>query len=180
MTVKLPSITAGLEIGTINLKSNNFHINSKNRISFNCKNFVECCSQLIILVTGFDIRRIESHGYELDQILESLSPFFLPAKTYGKKPEKLYQLKRKPFDNSCTFMYQKKCLIHEFKPFSCKIYPFSLKILDENRISIIIHREKLCNAITAANSPEANNNTILQNLLNLINMELEERKIISQ
>ena len=67
----------GLEIGKINLITD--EVEASNVIKFRCESRVECCSSLKIPVNSRDIERIEHQGYELDQIIESMSPVFFPS-----------------------------------------------------------------------------------------------------
>ncbi|MHA2251244.1 MAG: YkgJ family cysteine cluster protein [Candidatus Kariarchaeaceae archaeon] len=175
MRINLPVIIPGLEIGQINLKDQSIFINKDNYIFFQCQSRIECCSKLNIPVSEFDIAKIEERGFELDQIIESLSPFILPSKTPFGVTEKAYKLKSKPFDDTCTFLIDDKCSIHEYKPFACKIYPFSLDILDENRIVILIHQERLCKSIISADKSTSNNFKLVKSIFEEISQNLKDR-----
>lgn len=174
--IELPIISKGLQIGLINLETHKIEIN--NHIEFRCTRTIECfecCSTLRIPVTAHDIDRIEQQGYELDQIVESLSPIRLPSKTISGTTEKVYLLKRKPFDNTCTFLEEKLCNIHEFKPFACRIFPFSLWIIDEFQVRVVIHMDRLCNSINTANIENNNSLEILQSIKEELEYELSVR-----
>jgi Fe-S-cluster containining protein len=162
----------GLEIGSINLNTD--EIKTNNFIKFNCESRVECCSSLKIPVNSRDIERIETQGFELDQIVESMSPVFFPSKTQSGRTEKTYILKRKPFTGECTFLENDKCKIHEFKPFACRIYPFELNIVNEESIAVSIHANKLCKSIKIVEN-NTNNLKLLKEIKNLINAELSDR-----
>ena len=71
--IELPTIETGISIGRINLDTNEVSIEDSNLIRFTCESRVECCSNLKIPVTEFDTKRIEARGYDLDQIISSLS-----------------------------------------------------------------------------------------------------------
>ncbi|MHA2169849.1 MAG: YkgJ family cysteine cluster protein [Candidatus Kariarchaeaceae archaeon] len=175
--IKLPIIIPGTEIGVIDLEKHSFTPNETNHIYFKCSNRIKCCSTLDIPVTSFDIARIQQSGYELDQIIENLSPIILPSKTPIGKTEKVYKLKKKPFDGTCTFLHEKLCVIHENKPFACKTYPFGLEIVNESRIRILVHQEKLCQSITPVDRSNSNNEELLHELLQNVKNEMKERKI---
>ncbi|MHA2028627.1 MAG: YkgJ family cysteine cluster protein [Candidatus Kariarchaeaceae archaeon] len=177
MYIELPTLSTGLEIGSINITTDDISIKNSNLINFNCTSRVYCCSNLKIPVTDFDINRIQDKGYELDQIIESLSPVLLRSKTYDGKTEKVYTLKRKPFEGSCTFLENNLCKIHEFKPFACQIYPFSLDIVNSDLIRIVIHTEELCKSIISSNYAESNNIEILNSILTNVKLELNARNI---
>ena len=165
-------LTPGLEIGRINLAADK--IESGNLINFSCESRVECCSSLKIPVNSKDIERIEDQGYEIDQIIESMSPVFFPSKTQSGRTEKTYILKRKPFTGECTFLENDKCKIHEYKPFACRLYPFELKIDSEENITVTIHANKLCRSIKHAENNK-NNLKLLNEIKNLITAELSDR-----
>ena len=167
-------LTPGLEIGSINLIANT--VKARNFINFSCESRIECCSTLKIPVNSIDIERIESQGYELDQIIESMSPIFFPSKTKSGRTEKTYILKRKPFTGDCTFLENDKCKIHNFKPFACRIYPFELTIESEENITVLTHANKLCKSIKNAENNNYNMK-LLNYIKNLINAELSNREI---
>lgn len=177
MYIELPIIAKGLEIGKVNLRTDEISIQDANLIKFSCDSRTECCSKLKIPVTTFDIQRIQDNGYEIDQIITSLSPIILPAKTFNSKSEKVYTLKRKPFDGTCTFLENNLCSIHEFKPFTCQIYPFSLQIVDSEEIKILIHSEEICKSIQSSDYQNSNNIVLLKSILSNIKTELTARNI---
>ena len=178
MVIDLPIIDKGLKIGKINVKTKEINVYTDNSIYFTCTSKVDCCSRMRIPVSEFDISKIEEHGYELDQIIQELSPVFIQSKSPNQGKEKVYLLKKKPFDQTCTFLNNTLCEIHEFKPFACKIYPFSLDFLENNDIEILIHTEQLCRSIKSASTEESNNYFILNNILKMILEEVEMRNII--
>ncbi|MFV2016717.1 MAG: YkgJ family cysteine cluster protein [Candidatus Heimdallarchaeota archaeon] len=177
MYIELPVITSGIEIGTVNLRKDVVSIQGANLIRFTCDSRVDCCSKLKIPVTEFDIQRIENKGYEMDQIISSLSPIILPARTFGVQKEKVYTLKRKPFDGTCTFLENNLCSIHEFKPFACQIYPFSLEIIDSEEIKIVVHTEEICKSIKSSYYLDSDNISLLKSILKNIKAELNARNI---
>ena len=107
--IELPVITMGLQIGFIDPETGAIFIS--NHIEFRCASIIDCCSNLRIPVTSYDIERIEDQGFELDQIIESLSPILLPSRTISGPAEKVYQIKRKPYVDTCTFLEGNLCMI---------------------------------------------------------------------
>lgn len=177
MSIELPILKSGLSIGVINIKTSEISLQDAHLINFHCKSRINCCSDLKIPVTEFDIVRIQKEGFELDQIVESLSPVIIPLKTPGNLADKVYLLKRKPFDGTCTFLEGKSCIIHKYKPFACKTYPFSLNILNDNNIQILIHKESLCKSIVPASENGSNNQILLENIVIDVIDEMKLRKI---
>ena len=148
MRVELPVIEAGMVVGRVNLKSKEVSVEGSTPIKFACASTTECCSNLKIPVTDFDIKRIEDQGYGIDQIVESLSPQLLLPKTEFGNIEKNYWIKRNPFTNTCTFLEDNLCKIHEFKPFACSVFPFSLKYESKEIVTVKIHPSNLCKTIS--------------------------------
>lgn len=175
MSVELPVIQPRLKIGQINLAEHSVEINTKYPINFNCIGLIDCCSNMDIPASKLDIDRIMEHGYELDQIIREASPIILNPKSSLGHQKKAYILKKKPFDNTCTFLEGNKCKIHEFKPFACMIYPFSIDFIDDVRIKILIHPDQLCEAIKSASIDRSNNKEILENIRTRIEEELTIR-----
>ncbi len=171
MAIELPVIQQGLEVGTIQLDINTIEI--KNNIYFNCDNLIECCSKLIIPVTQYDIERIEINGYEDYQIVDNFSPVILKSKTLTANSEKIYPIKRMPYTNTCTFLEDNLCSIHDFKPFACRIYPFALEVIDNNTVKVLIHTDKLCDAIKS--TYDGNAQVILEHIMGYINEEMSYR-----
>ena len=174
--IELPLIQSGLEIGIIDISNQTIDTKSANSIYFSCTSRTDCCSYLKIPVTEFDIHRIETAGYDLFQIIASDSPMVM-NRINSQVHEKVYTLKKKPYDNTCTFLEDNLCKIHKVKPFACRIYPFSLDILDKNRIRIIIHNDVVCKSILSKNDKQSNNRELLEDILNLVVTELNERGI---
>ena len=141
---------------------------------FQCISNIDCCSTMRIPASDFDVDQIMAHGYELDQIIKEASPVILNPKSTGRQ-QKAYILKTKPFDGTCTFLEGKLCSIHEFKPFACRIYPFTLEFVDDDHIEVIIHQDQLCRAIKSAEVLESNNQEILQNILDIMLEEMNRR-----
>ncbi|OLS26328.1 MAG: hypothetical protein HeimC2_15720 [Candidatus Heimdallarchaeota archaeon LC_2] len=177
MRVGLPVIEAGMVIGIINLKTKKVSVEGSTSIKFACASTAECCSNLKIPVTDFDIKRIEDQGYGIDQIVESLSPELRLPKTESGNIEKNYWMKRNPFSNTCTFLEDNLCKIHEFKPFGCSVFPFSLKYESMDLVSIKIHPSNLCKTISVSLPEEADNKKHLNILLAAI---LEEEAFRAQ
>ncbi|MCH8907770.1 MAG: hypothetical protein IH840_11835, partial [Candidatus Heimdallarchaeota archaeon] len=88
--IELPVVETGLNIGTIDLNLGKVTATNVAQITFSCTSRIECCSNLTIPVTDFDVDRILDHGYELDQIVTELSPIILPIKGTRSMTERVY------------------------------------------------------------------------------------------
>ena len=108
-------------------------------------------------------------------IIEDATPIILNPNSKFGPTQKAYILKRKPFDGSCTFLEDKLCKIHEFKPFACKLYPFALDFENDDLINLVIHQEQLCKSIEPATEVDANNNQILTDMMEVLLDELDQR-----
>ncbi|MHA2028950.1 MAG: YkgJ family cysteine cluster protein [Candidatus Kariarchaeaceae archaeon] len=168
MRVDLPVIEAGMIIGEINLKSKKANLQGSTPIKFSCVSTADCCSNLKIPVTDFDIKRIEDHDYAMYQIVQDQSPQLRLPKTEFGNIEKNYWIKSNPYTGTCTFLEGKLCKIHEFKPFACRIFPFSLNFVDKDRVIVKIHPSNLCKTITISESDDSDNESHLNALLSLI------------
>ena len=90
--------------------------------------------------------------------------------------EKNYHIKRKPFDNSCTFLQEDElCSIHEFRPFGCRIYPFQFIFEDEGFVRVVIH-ETVCHQINSVENKVSQNSEFLVYLLGELKDELNRRE----
>ncbi len=168
MRVGLPMVEAGMIIGEINLNTKKINIEGSTPITFACASTADCCSNLKIPVTDFDIKRIEDQGYAIDQIVESLSPQLRLPKTEFGNIEKNYWMKSNPFTGTCTFLEDKLCKIHDFKPLGCSVFPFSLKYMDSERVLVKIHPSNLCKTVSISTPEVADNETHLKALLSTI------------
>jgi len=126
-------------------------------IYFKCTGCAQCCKDNYIPVTEEDLEILTSNGYEIDQILEDLSPVLIPKG--DNQYFKAYLLRKKPFINECIFLdTDNACKVHSFKPMSCKIYPFAIKE-EDNRVFITIHPSNVCKYIEL-DVKEEDSNTI--------------------
>lgn len=173
MPLDLPVIEAGLIIGEFELDQKNIYPNSDHPVKFTCMMTGDCCSALRIPVTDFDIYRIESHGYELLQIIDDLNPELKLPKENFIGVEKYYWMKRKEYDETCRFLVGNKCSIHEFKPFGCRVFPFSFKHLTRDLVQVRVHPSNFCKKIKTGNP--RGNYSILNQLRNIYLDELKFR-----
>lgn len=165
MRVDLPVIEAGLIVGKIDLKAKKINLEGSTPVNFNCASTADCCSNLKIPVTDFDIQRIEAHDYAMYQIVQDQSPQLrLPTTKFGNI-EKNYWIKSNPYTGTCTFLEGKLCKIHEFKPFGCRIFPFSLEFVDVDHVIVKIHPSNLCKTVSVSVSKDSDNESHLEDLL---------------
>ncbi|MHA2253744.1 MAG: YkgJ family cysteine cluster protein [Candidatus Kariarchaeaceae archaeon] len=176
MQIKLPILEAGMLVGQLNILDQSISLEHATPIAFSCQMSTSCCTTVKIPVTDFDIQRIEAHGYALDQIIELSSPMLRLPKTKFGSIEKNYWMKRKPYDNSCTFLQDIQCSIHAFKPYGCRIFPFSIEMLDEERINVRIHPSNLCNSVRVVDLAKSENTSLLKGLMETILHELKRRE----
>ncbi|MCE7747403.1 MAG: YkgJ family cysteine cluster protein [Candidatus Heimdallarchaeota archaeon] len=148
---------SGTIIATVNEHG---EIDVVRHIYFECTSCTECCRLNNIPVTEPDIRLMQDHGIEIDQMLEELSPVLIANKNLEKNGFiKAYILRKKPFVNECVFVDEKGlCKVHKFKPLTCQLYPFSVK-KDENKLCVIVHPKNICEFIEL-DVEESRSNTI--------------------
>jgi Fe-S-cluster containining protein len=100
----------------------------REKIQFGCNKCGECCKNMDVPLTHYDIARLIQSGTTLDlETLITLHPSLgdeLDAvKLYGEY-NTLY-LTNKLSDNSCIFLENNACTIYNYRPNSCRTWPFS-------------------------------------------------------
>lgn len=101
----------------------------------------ECCSEpYYIFIAKNEIERIRNKIQELDfKLLQNPDNFFdLEVVYYKNKPFTFRSIKK--INNKCAFLKNKRiCLIHEVKPFDCRIWPLTYDfLLEENKLIIFL------------------------------------------
>jgi len=175
--IELPVIEGGMEIGKFNIDTGEIYPSETVLVDWNCCMDGDCCQRFHIPVTDFDIQRIETHGYELDQIISDEPSFVrMPKNRFGSL-EKNYPIKRKPFTNGCTFLTPEGlCGIHEFRPFGCRIFPFQYRFEDESMVRVTVHESNYCHNLEGVNQEDAKNREFLEYLLDQLRLELNRRE----
>jgi len=127
-------------------------------IHFSCSSCGLCCRLNRIPVREEDILRFQEHGFELDQLLNDLSPVLIPSKNVEGNFIKAYILRKKPFVNECIFLDDNNhCRVHEFKPLACRLYPFALRREDDETVIMQIHSKSVCPSVKLDVSEEESN-----------------------
>jgi Fe-S-cluster containining protein len=176
MVIDLPTISSNTIIGSINLNNNKIST-TQEYISYTCQSSSDCCgtNDFFVPVSDMDIERIENNGYAIDQIIETQSPELRFAR--DGTAEKHYWMKRKPYTGKCTFLENNLCSIHEFKPFTCRIFPFQLIEKKRGIFDISIHNSNICKSIKNVDEKSSNNKEILTNILSEVKLENKRRQI---
>ncbi|MDH5404004.1 MAG: YkgJ family cysteine cluster protein [Candidatus Heimdallarchaeota archaeon] len=167
--MKLPIVFGGLSVGFIDLADRRVYSNKT--FSFTCLQTAKCCMQMAIPVTDFDVDRIETYGYEVDQIIEVLSPVLRIPKTIRGNVEKNYWIKKKPYIGGCRFLEEDRCSIHEVKPFGCRVFPFSFYYRSDTLVEVLVHESNICDGI----EEEDDGNSVLEELMEVLLEEMEIR-----
>ena len=174
MDILLPTIQSGLLVGILDVDEKSIEVVT--HVKYKCNVSGDCCTNLIVPVTDYDIQRIEKHGIEFDQIVSDDTPALIMPKSKFGSLEKNYTIKRKPFTVECTFMEEGKCTIHEFKPFSCRIFPFQLKYISNSKVEVLIHDSGYCPSVIACGEVESETRQLLSDLIHEISLELDRRE----
>ncbi len=140
-------VTRGIEVGKINHLTH--EIFPTQEVWFQCNSTTACCRYHEIPITENDIQRILDNGYELFQFIVEPSPILIKSKMKEGAYTKAYVLKKKPFTTECVFLEDDRCKIHEFKPTACRLYPFTLRPVDDdpNLVSVIVHPDSVCTSV---------------------------------
>lgn len=106
----------------------------KEKIFFSCNQCGECCREMDVPLSHIDIIRILESKTSLEPEMfitihpsDKTSPDAILL--YGDYQE-LY-LTTKMSDNSCIFLENNVCSIYEFRPNSCRTWPFSKNIKNQ-------------------------------------------------
>jgi Fe-S-cluster containining protein len=112
----------------------------REKIYFGCNKCGECCKSMDVPLTHIDIYRLLQSGTEIDiETLVTLHPA-LPDELdavllYGEYTT-LY-LTNKIADNSCIFLENNACTIYNFRPNSCRTWPFSKDSVNRLKIDAV-------------------------------------------
>ena len=142
-------------------------INIVRNIFFECTCCTECCKLNNIPITEPDIRLLQDNGIEIDQMIETMSPVLIANKNLERNGLiKAYILRQKPFVRECVFLDERGlCKVHDFKPLTCQLYPFSVK-KNEDKLYVIVHPENICEYIELdVDESKSNTLEITENLL---------------
>ncbi|MHA1953906.1 MAG: YkgJ family cysteine cluster protein [Candidatus Heimdallarchaeaceae archaeon] len=145
-------------------------------VHFECTCCTDCCKLNSIPATEEDILNMNRNGIEVDQAIESLSPILIPSKNIENGFIKAYILRKKPFVNECAFLDEKgMCKVHEFKPFACQLYPFSIRRRNGG-YKVIIHPNCICNFIeTDVGEDKSNTLKIVNDLMSALSLDEENQ-----
>ncbi len=161
-------IVRDLPVGSINIESKEVKV--INQVNFTCQSSTECCRKHDIPVTPKEVERITDNGFEPDQFLINFTPILINSKT-GKSKIKAYVLKKKPFSHDCVFLNEKNlCSIHEFKPFACKIYPFTYEIKDTENIEVRVHQDSVCSSVSVGLNAPSDSINIIRDVYSKVKM----------
>ena len=85
--------------------------------------FTQCCQDVTIVLTPYDILRIKKAlGISSDEFLDRYS-LILPQKN---RLIPLVVLKMNPDDKRCVFVTEQGCSLYEDRPWPCRMYPLDL------------------------------------------------------
>ena len=171
---ELPVIEAGLIVGEFDLESKDVFPNISNPLSFTCSRTGNCCTVLQIPITDKDILKIEGQGYSLDQIVGIQTPILKLPKYGNSGVEKYYWMNKKSYSRTCRFLGDdNQCEIYEFRPLGCRIFPFSIKHLNRDRVQIRIHPTNICKSVKFSEVPE--NEQMLKYIMDAYSKDLKEK-----
>lgn len=152
----------------------------KEKIYFGCNKCGECCRDMDIPLSHYDIIRIIKSGTGIDT--ETFITLY-PAKENESDSVLLYEafytlyLSNKTSDNSCIFLKENICTIYNYRPNSCRTWPFSKNSL--LRLSIDSEAKKLVSSSCDKNRFKEHSN--ISNLIDNGVIEVSEyRKLIKK
>ncbi|MHA1752082.1 MAG: YkgJ family cysteine cluster protein [Candidatus Helarchaeota archaeon] len=162
-------------------------------LKFKCKQCAECCKKWkgTIYISIYEVKLIaEKLNLTLEELFNKFIHFEEEKCVYCGQELNLTYLAVNQINNRCIFLDKNdKCIIHEFKPFLCKIFPF-WSIIMENKTKFEEYSE-LCSGV---NTPDGdyytkdqirkfliNEENYLQNLnrIALIMNSIDENEILA-
>jgi len=134
-------------------------------LKFKCDQCASCCRNWkgLILISLHEINNIaEKLNLTLEELFKDFIHFEETKYKYNDREIDLTYFGINQINNQCVFLNDNKCIIHEFKPFLCKIYPFWSIIMQDN----IKFKEysRLCKGFNSKNGIYYNTDQILKNL----------------
>ncbi len=93
------------------------------RVRFRCIRCSKCCRNVnaTVIIESYDAWRIAKHlGITVPDFYEEYTESFLLEDTGYP----IFALKSVGRDNACIFLKGKQCMVQDFKPRTCKMYPF--------------------------------------------------------
>lgn len=171
-----------LNIAKISLNNeNNRDLNIKlhhNYFRFKCQRCASfCCKLGGPPISEKDIKRIEREGYKTDDFL--LQPL-IDSRFKGRFLEYKAAMKSRE-DGSCFFLrFNKKmnlygCLIYDYRPTLCRLYPFELEKVNAN--SLLLKVIPSCRGLNASDGEQVDEKFITKHLLDIIMEHLEIKGI---
>lgn len=120
----------------------NAQLGMDDTFKFRCKKCGECCQNIEIMLSSFDIFQIAKFLYKSPaEIITSY------CRAYNGCDSKypLYEIKLRG-DGTCPFLIRKLCLIDSVKPTACRLFPLG-RVFTEDR-AIYFEQEVMCRAAT--------------------------------
>ncbi|MFN8577431.1 MAG: YkgJ family cysteine cluster protein [Candidatus Sericytochromatia bacterium] len=151
---------------------------SKEKIFFSCNQCGDCCKDMDVPLSHIDINRLiqANTGFDSEMFITLVQPEEITldcALLYGSYQE-LY-LTNKLSDNSCIFLKDNKCSIYEYRPNSCRTWPFSKNL--KNKLFIDNVASKLVDTSCSKDRFKAHNQ-VRENINDGINEVKEYREIV--
>jgi len=110
-------------------------------VQFQCTLCGECCKWYWIPLTHLDTLRLKIYGnYNLKRILDLRSSEDNDEFTVEVEEER-YHLALVKIEDACIFLDDGKCIVHDYKPFACRFYPFMYSVGYNGRITIEVNSE---------------------------------------
>jgi len=130
-------------------------------VSFKCKMCGYCCTRYWIPITHLDMLRLVIYGnVEVSNAIELKNAKIYHSKKFPKiklrRGEYYLALREKKGSSSCIFLTDDgRCSVHEYKPLTCRFYPFVYIVQKDGTIKISINEKAIneCPGIILDNKP---------------------------
>lgn len=103
-------------------------LNENSEFNFHCHPgvacFNECCSDVNIFLTPYDVLRLKNHlGISAQEFLDKYT--IIPFDKNLKYPAVLFRM-REDEKKACQFVGEKGCTVYEDRPWACRMYPLGM------------------------------------------------------
>ena len=109
-------------------------LNKESKFKFSCHKgiscFNECCSDVNIFLTPYDVLRLKNRlGISSEELLDKYT--FLPIEENQNHPVVMLRMKNDE-KKSCPFVGMLGCTVYEDRPWSCRMFPLGVASPKEN------------------------------------------------
>lgn len=127
--------------------STTFRVSAKERIPFHCSGCGECCRHVrqSVPVESLDAFRITKHLIAAGEDISCIDDFlerYTEMALIDECGYFMFMLKVSGEGDACIFLKDNQCMVHDFNPRACRLYPFVAEPKQSGSFSFLISKEK--------------------------------------